>query len=871
MAAHKRQITVLRAARGMPLHPSPLLETLLTHLVGTVHFASEERLESLRQAHKRGPVVYVHRSRNVADYLGLHQALRQHQLPLAAFVGGLRVWLFQPLLALWRIRRPKSCRVADRAKRDECLLSQTLHEGKAAMIFLRKPLTLTSGLSEFGPDFIASLITTQRELSKPIFLLPQLVAYGHLPGKFQPSLGDTVFGAPEQPGLLRALLKMIAHHGDARVLAGEPINLQDFLRDNAALDEDKLRKKLRWVLLHFLAREDQVLNGPPLKSPNRMQAETFRDVELKNTIELLLNDPDKKPGLDSQALMQRAKKYYREIAARFDINVLNLFDAALTLIFSRIYRGIVTKPEDMERIRRALRRGPTLLIPSHRSHVDYLVLSQIMAHNGMIPPHIAAGVNLSFWPIGWVFRHSGAFFMRRRFRGNPLYVAVFRAYLKKLIREGFPQEFFIEGTRSRTGKSLKPKLGLLGLEVDAYFASLKKDLMLVPMSIGYEKVIEEREYQRELEGANKKNENVVGLLKATRVLLANYGRVYVHADEPISLREFFASQNIDHQDHSPEERQDVVTELGAQIVRRIDAVTPLTPTSVAATCLLGHPHKRLSWSTLMHYAQRIVEHTREVSNGQVRLSPALTQLDEAMRQSVQRLLDEDLVSAETNKKGEPSYRISSRGRPLLNRYKNSLMHFFVPEAIVATAMESLRQDPGPLQVQREQLAQRSKTLCEILDQEFMLPRAKDFAAFFTQTLQRGAHQHYVVVDADMVALPQSGPALALHRFVASLLAPFVESYWVSLRAVASELGQGLSAKDLAAKIYEAQKRGLKWGELRYPEGVSKPIAIAAVTMLREQGVLRLASKGHDELVFSPTWEAQRLSLWAEDLARFRPR
>ena len=155
-----------------------------------------------------------------------------------------------------------------------------------------------------------------------------------------------------------------------------------------------------------------------------------------------------------------------------------------------------------------MKQHPVVLVPCHRSHFDYVILSYIFHLNYMSPPHIAAGINLSFWPLGPLFRGAGAYFIRRSFDDNELYKAVFRSYLKFLIREGYTQEFFIEGGRSRTGKILTPKLGMLSAVVDAFTQGVRRDLYLVPVSIHYGRVVEEEAYQRELDGAEKEPESL---------------------------------------------------------------------------------------------------------------------------------------------------------------------------------------------------------------------------------------------------------------------------------------------------------------------------------------------------------------------------
>src|SRR5262249_45677326 len=226
-------------------------------------------------------------------------------------------------------------------------------------------------------------------------------------------------------------------------------------------------------------------------------------------------------GVPLKAIEKRGRANLREIAADPKPWMFRLGRPILSWVFRRIFDGIEVDREGLAKVRDAARKGPLIIVPSHKSHVDYLVLSYVFLENDLVPPHIAAGANLAFWPLGFFFRRGGAFFLRRTFRGDRLYGAVFRAYVRKLLRERFNIEFFIEGGRSRTGKLLAPKLGLLGMVVEAALdddGAHARKAQVVPISIGYEKVIEEKSYAKELAGGKKKKEDVKGLLKATRVL-----------------------------------------------------------------------------------------------------------------------------------------------------------------------------------------------------------------------------------------------------------------------------------------------------------------------------------------------------------------
>src|SRR5207244_5515889 len=180
----------------------------------------------------------------------------------------------------------------------------------------------------------------------------------------------------------------------------------------------------------------------------------------------------------------------------------------------------------LDRVADRIREHSVVLVPCHRSHFDYLILSYIFHSEFLSPPHIAAGINLSFFPLGMLFRGAGAFFIRRSFGDNEIYKAVFREYLTYLIRDGYTQEFFIEGGRSRTGKILTPKLGMLSAIVNSFVGGVRRDLYLVPISIHYGRIPEEEAYRREVSGEQKEPESLGTLIRARSVLKLHHGTVY---------------------------------------------------------------------------------------------------------------------------------------------------------------------------------------------------------------------------------------------------------------------------------------------------------------------------------------------------------
>ena len=629
----------------------------------------EEAAQKIKELAKDGTIVYAMRSRNAVDHLALSVAAQQHGLPIARFVGGLNVTFLHPW---WKvINRHKSIPDApeDTAEKEEWLLARCINSGAAAELYLRRPLTLMTGKAEHAARYVEVLIEQQRHTDRPIYLFPHFLCLRSVPSNFSPTTADAIFGTTREPGVLRAIVRMLASKDIARWEVSDPVNLKQFLDGRENQDNATLAKKVRWSILHHLTRIERVYHGPPLKSPERMRAEVFRDATLKRQLETI----SQKEGISPQAASKRALQSYDEIAATPDFDWARIFDKFLRVVWRIIYTGLEVDQADLDRLRKAARQGPLILVPSHRSHVDYLVMSQAFLWNGLLPPLVAAGVNLNFFPIGPLFRRMGAYFLRRNFKGDRVYSAVFRAYVRKIYKEGFTQEFFIEGGRSRTGKTLPPRTGILGMLIDAFVEGNQDDAIFFPACISYEKIIEGSAYTRELEGQEKRKENAGALVKSAGVLKSRYGRVYISFGPAVSLKEEFKRYGYSKEFLGDEENQrakrQFVTELAYRIVYEINQAVVVTANATACTILFGFRKRGFDATLLEDSVELVLKHIQTMSGPQVRFSSGL--LEDGVPK-VQRALDRLVDSGHVQKEQAANrsfYRIQE------NAFLSSLIKF----------------------------------------------------------------------------------------------------------------------------------------------------------------------------------------------------
>src|SRR4029434_9972139 len=234
-----------------------------------------------------------------------------------------------------------------------------------------------------------------------------------------------------------------------------------------------------------------------------------------------------------------------------------------------------------------------------------LLLSYIIYHQGFAVPHIAAGINLNIPVIGRFLRKGGAFFIRRTFAGNALYTVVFMKYLAAIMARGHSIEYFIEGGRSRTGRLLQPKTGMLSMTVRSFLRDPVRPVVFVPVYFGYERIVEANTYISELSGAPKKKESWYDVLMSLRVLRERFGTVHVNVGEPIRLNELldaqlpsWREQRFDDDTRLPAVNA-LVNELSLKIMRGINAAAAVTPINLLATALLSSPRGALAERALL--------------------------------------------------------------------------------------------------------------------------------------------------------------------------------------------------------------------------------------------------------------------------------
>ena len=510
-----------------------------------------------------------------------------------------------------------------------------------------------------------------------IQLLPVNVIWGRIPHRERSILRLVVSDQWSITSRLRRFVTLLFNRRDILVQFGEPLSFNEVL-DPKLPDDQVTRRSLRLLRRRF-ANQRRAALGPDLSHQRTLVEQIIASRSVSQEIERQAN-ADPNPQKARQQLQQRARKNARSVASNMSYSVIQIFDRVLRFLWTRMYAGV--DMHGLENMREYAEQHTLIYVPCHRSHVDYLLLSYLLYQNGLTIPHIAAGDNLNLPLVGPLLRRGGAFFMRRKFRNDAIYGAVFSEYLYQVYRRGHSVEFFIEGGRTRTGRLLQPQSGLLNMTIEHHNRGVPKPLVFVPVYFGYERLIESTSYVKELRGAKKQGESLTGILRSLKLLRQSFGRVRVNMGKPLPLGDFLATV-----DELP--RREQAQRLGQTLAEMINDNAHLTPMNLVPLVTLASPRVAIDEQQLREQLDSLTRLLREAPPGaQYTVSEAS---GEAIIEHVENLgsLERETFPGGDILTHSPMHTV------LMTWYRNNVLHLAALPGLIACLIYR-RKEPIPL-------------------------------------------------------------------------------------------------------------------------------------------------------------------------------
>ncbi|NWX86546.1 GNPAT acyltransferase, partial [Nothoprocta pentlandii] len=612
------------------------------------------------------------------------------------------------------------------------------------------------------------------------------------------------------------------------------------------LEERRVSSDLRYAMKCYTPVLYKELS--PCK-PHVIKSAVLQSEQVQYVIKQLAKETGESPDI----IQEEAMEILDEMGHSMQLGAVRFFAFTLSKIFKRLFQRVCVNEEGMQRLQQAIQEHPVVLLPSHRSYIDFLMLSYLLYTYDLALPVIAAGIGkyvlyqyfLGMKIVGELLRRGGAFFMRRSFSGNRLYWAVFAEYVKTMLRNGYaPIEFFLEGTRSRTAKTLTPKFGLLSIVMEPFFKREVFDTYLVPISISYERILEESLYAYELLGVPKPKESTSGLLKARRILSDNFGTIHVYIGQPVSLRTL-ASGRINRcpynlvPRHLPQKPSEDIQEFVSDVAYKMELMQienmVLRPWVLVAAVLLQNlpamdfellTEKTLWLKGLTQTFGGFIEWPDNLCAKKAVASGL------ALHSNIARLVDGHVVLSDAGAaEGAVGAVVFKRALAILlcATYRNQLLNVFVRPSLVALALQVTRS------CRREEVYRFFSFLRDIFSDEFIF-----FPGISLKDFEEGC---FLLTKCDAIQTTQqeiypTDKGSVVISFLSAMFRPFLEGYQLIFRYLSKEAKEAFTEKQFVPGVRNFIFQLLEKGHTQCYEALSSDIQKNALAALVQLGAVK---------------------------------
>ena len=562
-----------------------------------------------------------------------------------------------------------------------------------------------------------------------------------------------------------------------------------------------------------------------------------------DAIKMAINHRCQQDNLSEYKATKIANNYLNEIVADRSYITIQILQRILTAFWNKFYSGIDVN--NSAQLHPLALSHELIYVPCHRSHIDYLLLSYVIHSEGLAIPYIAAGKNLNMPFIGSVLRKAGAFFIRRSFKGNELYSTVIFEYLASQISNCMPIEYFVEGGRSRTGRLLQPKPGMLAMTVRAYLKYQKRPIAFIPVYIGYEKMIESKSYLAELKGDDKKSETLFNSIRSVFNIRGFYGRVTTNFGNPVLLNTILEQHNADWKNHDYDKQQrpdwlrPVVKQTSRKIMQGINESCAVNAVNLIATALLAAPNQTMDEGelirTLSFYSALIK---------QLKYSETVTLTDLNASAQIQQAEALKLVRRRKHEMGDFIY-LNKAHAIMLTYYRNNILHLLVMPSLIACSFNNATT------INREAIKQYINIAYPFLKAEFFLPwSSTEVEQLVDKTLDQLTLANLVIRQTDNHNF--SRPAISTEQYaqlstLAQIVSPVLELYYMIFALLAEHGSDTLSRDRLEELCYLMAQRLSLMYEINSPDFFDKRLIGNFINSLIELNYVLVNNSGNLEL------------------------
>jgi len=788
---------------------------------------TEPNLKSLKKTMAKGQVLFVSQTASIIDFLVVSETLKRHKLDGISFTHGIPSIFTTPLrysLSTCLKRMFRSIEL--RAEWEKTDIVNAVRKGGNGLVFLKNRWRLFSSKTFYYQGFFQEMIEKDRQ-AEGIYLVPTSIFLTRKRKSLTRSGWEILFGTYDIPSRPRKLYQLITHVNRGLTVFSKPIHIHDKLEGFEEMEPSKLDKRLRWTLLFHLNNEEHAYRGPTKRHLRQKVRLILKDKILRKELEQIAERQNR----SIESVMKEAEKNLSNMTSDTNDRVLFILKTIFDFVWYRTLDGVDYDSNELAMIRELSKKGPLILLPSHRSHVDYLVLAHLFEKQGLNPPRFAAGDNLSRWPLGPVLRRAGAFFIRRSFRGEAIFPVVFEAYIRQALRDRQPITFFMEGGRSRTGKLLNPKVGMLGMILNSWNSGLVEHIPLIPITIDYGKVFEGQSYLDEKSGAEKKKEGLKSLLSTPKFLKRKHGVVRIRISDPLYFETELEKAGLAKDQLTFRNKIPFLNSLSDKIMSQINSRVSLTAGNIVAGILLANPKRGMTYEDLKTIFTLCVRYLR---NKGVELAFHDKKFEGALDHALHTFESWDTVfQAQMGKNRIITIPVDKRNE--MEFYKNNGLHFLLELALFSSSIAILPQNKRTL----EEIKALSKEIFEIFSSEFILPEHFFENIEFEDVAKIYEKNGGLKCVDGLYQKGESDIGFKTLRVTSHLILNFIESYFCVTDAILQEdFEDELPIKDVQKIIMTRSKLLYTVGTILIPESRNHVNFNNALNMLRSQRYLQ---------------------------------